>query len=694
MVRSVYLIHLLKKYSQAILKSYLLLTCFCLISCLKPAEEGLPQKVSYSKLEIYPSLQTIAAGKSQLFYGINGVPPYTYSISVGTGSIDSSTGLYLSGNSTGTGVVKVMDSVGQEAVALVFIVDQLTISPTNVNVTAGGNISFSSFGGSPPYTYDITLGNGTVDPLTGLFTAADSPGTTIVEVTDKNGTKLSAVVTTVEKPHINPPLAIVEAKDQLNFSTLGGVEPYTYSIFSGSGTISASGLFTAPATTGTTMIEVRDKYGFNSFSQVQIINSNKIAANLGAVCAYIGSTKAIKCWGRNDSGQLGIGGTQNIGDNSYEMGVSLDAIDFGYGGAVDPQDIFAGSEHFCAFMENTDIKCWGKNTFGQLGLGDSLNRGDDELLTAISPVSFGLINIKATHLSSGANHNCVLFENNQIKCWGRNDYGQLGLEAIDNKGDNAAEMGTNLTYVDLGTIDPIKTIKSGSDHNCVLTTTSKVKCWGRNDFGQLGLGNSNHRGDAAGEMGDSLPFLDFGDLGSLSIIDLSLGANHTCALFSDGTAKCWGLNDYGQLGLGDNLTRGTSVAQTPANLAVIDVGTFFIKTLYAGFSQTCGIDADGLLKCWGKNNSAQLGQSFGSHLGDNAGEMGLSLATINLGSIAKARSVAIGDEHTCVVLTDGRIKCFGSNFYGQIGLERTYSPYDIIGDLLGEMGDYLSPINL
>lgn len=676
------------------LKIALLMICFVLNACLKQADTTPTQKVSYSKLEIYPSLQTLSSGGSQIFYGINGIPPYTYSVSVGGGSIDSASGLYTSSTTTGTAVIKVVDSLGQEAISLVFIVDQLQLSPTSVNVTSEGTLAFSTTGGNPPYTYSVSLGGGSIGSLTGLFTAPTTPGTSIVEVTDKNGSKLTSVVTIVDKPHISPSTSIVEVKEEVQFQTLGGTEPYTYSVYSGSGSInSVTGLYTAPSSTGNAVIQVRDKYGFNSYSQMQIIISKKIEASTSSICANIGSIGGVKCWGKNDFGQLGIASTANVGDKPYQMGVSLKAVVFGYSN-ISVSDISSGNEHFCALMQNGDIKCWGYNAYGQIGMGDTVNRGDIQDISSVPPIDFGVTLLKPQLVTSGANHNCTVFDNNAVKCWGRNNYGQLGLGDTNNRGDIANEMGTFLNYVDLGTIDTIKTIRSNGDHTCVLTSTSKVKCWGRNDFGQLGLGDNNHRGDAANEMGNNLPFLDFGNLTGITIIDITVGSNHTCALFSNGKAKCWGSNTYGQLGLGDILPRGTSPSQTPANLPYIDLGSFSTKTLISGFNQTCAINASGDIKCWGRNSSSQLGQLAGPNIGINVGDMGTTLSNIDLGSAAKVRRAALGDEFTCVVLTDGRVKCFGSNLYGQIGLERNTSPYDIIGDIIGEMGNYLSPVDL
>jgi E3 ubiquitin-protein ligase HERC3 len=157
------------------------------------------------------------------------------------------------------------------------------------------------------------------------------------------------------------------------------------------------------------------------------------------------------------------------------------------------------------------VKCWGLNNFGQLGLGDAASRGDNagEMGDALPAVDLGT-NLVAVALATGAYHTCVVTNFSRIKCWGSNQYGQLGLGDIDARGDNAGEMGDALPNIDIGTIKfkliTLATgVTAGDSHTCARTTSGTVKCWGGNDFGQLGQGNTDHRGDNPGEMGTALP---------------------------------------------------------------------------------------------------------------------------------------------------------------------------------------------
>ena len=202
----------------------------------------------------------------------------------------------------------------------------------------------------------------------------------------------------------------------------------------------------------------------------------------------------------------------------------------------------------------------GRQRHGQLGLGDTGNRGDDpgEMGDNLPAVDLGT-GRTATAISAGGDHTCALLDNGAVKCWGDNGYGQLGLGDTANRGDDAGEMGDNLPAVDLGTGRTATAISAGDDHTCALLDNGTVKCWGANTIGQLGLGDTANRGDGPGEMGDNLPAVDLGTGRTATAI--SAGGSHTCALLDNGAVKCWGYNTSGQLGLGDTEHRGDEPAR-------------------------------------------------------------------------------------------------------------------------------------
>lgn len=171
--------------------------------------------------------------------------------------------------------------------------------------------------------------------------------------------------------------------------------------------------------------------------------------------------------------------------------------------------------------------------------------------------------------SSEADHTCANNSAGRVTCWGRNDDGQLGLGDTANRGDGAGEMGSSLTAVSLGTNRKAIAISGGSRHSCAILDNNLVKCWGANSDGQLGLDDTSNRGDGGGEMGDSLPTVNLGS--GRSVKKLALGANHGCALLDNDTLKCWGFNMSGQLGLGDTSGRGSAGGQMGDSLPAVDV---------------------------------------------------------------------------------------------------------------------------
>src|SRR5262249_38128690 len=141
---------------------------------------------------------------------------------------------------------------------------------------------------------------------------------------------------------------------------------------------------------------------------------------------------------------------------------------------------------------------------------------------------------------------CALLADGRVKCWGWNDFGQLGLGDTQMRGDNPGEMGDNLPAVDLGAGKKAVALTGGDSHHCALLSDGSVKCWGRNLEGELGLGDTNNRGDNPGEMGDNLPAVDLG--AGKTAVAIDAGGYCSCALLNDGSVKCWGGNFSGQLG--------------------------------------------------------------------------------------------------------------------------------------------------
>jgi hypothetical protein len=413
----------------------------------------------------------------------------------------------------------------------------------------------------------------------------------------------------------------------------------------------------------------------------------ELAIGAAHTCARF-SNGTAKCWGWNGVGQLGLGDTDHRGDGANEMGDALPFLNVGLGRTV--AQLTAGDNHTCARLDNNSVKCWGWNTLGQLGLEDTVGRGDNgnEMGDQLPTVNLGA-GRTAVEIVAGGAHTCARLDNNVVKCWGSNGFGQLGQGNTTTRGDNAGEMGDALVAVDFGAVHTAVSLAAGDNHTCARLENDAVKCWGRNDLGQLGLGNTTNRGDNGGEMGDSLPAVSLG-MGRTAV-ELIAGQYHTCARLDDGGVKCWGRNDFGQLGLGNTANRGDNANEMGAFLPVVSLGAAFNAVeLSAGVFHSCARFANGTVKCWGRNDLGQLGLGHTFDRGDDANEMGDALPTIDLGTGRTAAKLTGSGPHTCARLDDGRVKCWGYNLFGQLGLGNT----DNRGDGPDEMGDNLPPVDL
>jgi alpha-tubulin suppressor-like RCC1 family protein len=404
----------------------------------------------------------------------------------------------------------------------------------------------------------------------------------------------------------------------------------------------------------------------------------QIAAGWSHTCVL--KDGAARCWGDNSYGQLGLaapasaGANNIVGDQPGEV-AALAAIDLGAGLA--PAAIVAGGRHTCALLDDGEVKCWGANDSGQLGLGDFLNRGDDprEMGDDLPSIDLGdMVTVKA--LSAGGRHTCALLMDGQVKCWGANDSGQLGLGDRENRGDDPCEMGVFLSPVDLDGAAAVALV-AGDAYTCALLDTGVVRCWGANDSGQLGLGDFMNSGD--GSAPGPPPAVPFPAAGA-SFLALAAGSTHACALTSDGRATCFGLNRAGQIGI-----ESSAAVVTPPKDAVHLDDT--IVQLTAGADHTCALLDSGGVKCWGFNLYGQLGIGATDNRGGAPNQM-RALPTVNLGGqpMAPALSIAAGGDHTCAVLESHAVKCWGLNAHGELGIGSTAAslggkPSDMLPDV-------------
>ncbi len=290
-----------------------------------------------------------------------------------------------------------------------------------------------------------------------------------------------------------------------------------------------------------------------------------IAIGNGHTCA-LSIVGGVKCWGGNGYGQLGDGTMESKNTPVDVVGLSsgVAAIDAGNGA------------YTCALTTAGGVKCWGHNGSGQLGDGTMESKN--------TPVDVVGLSSGATAINAGSTHTCALTMTGGVKCWGRNNSGQLG----DGTSGDGTSKTTPVDVVGLGS--GMAAIVANGDHTCALTTAGGVKCWGNNGFGQLGDGTMESKNTPVDVVG----------LGS-DVTSIVAGVSHTCALTTGGGIKCWGANGTGQLGDG---TTGWDGKSTPVD--VVGLGSGAAATA-AGYHCTCALTTTGGVKCWGNNNFGQLG---------------------------------------------------------------------------------------
>jgi len=420
-----------------------------------------------------------------------------------------------------------------------------------------------------------------------------------------------------------------------------------------------------------------------------------VAANGNFTCSRL-STGQLKCWGQNNYGQLGLGDVESRLTPAQSGVVALGANRY-------PVQIAAGHFHACAVLDNGALKCWGMNLYGEIGLGRAERAiGDlsNEMGDNLASVNLGN-NSGIRQLALGYAHSCALFNDGNMKCWGDNSEGQLGLGDAYPRGLNTDDMGTSLPAVDLGGRSATQ-ITAHTSHTCARLDNGAVKCWGNNFFGQLGLGDFRNRGDQPGQMGNNLPEIDLG-AGKMAT-QIKAGGAFTCAILTDGNLKCWGRNENGIQGRAwcqnydgdvglctDNnyplALRGYGIGdrQMGDALPPLAFGTGRrVVSLETANSSACAILDNGAFKCWGQNHYGQLGYGDTDARGLTDAEMS-SLPSVAFGSGLTASTFTTGNFHTCALLTGGQIKCWGYNRYGALGI----GDIENRGDNANEMGYYL-----
>jgi alpha-tubulin suppressor-like RCC1 family protein len=268
----------------------------------------------------------------------------------------------------------------------------------------------------------------------------------------------------------------------------------------------------------------------------------QVAAGFYHTCAMTTGGGA-KCWGRNDTGQMGNGTFTTSAPYGIATPVDVSGLTNGVA------QISGGGYHTCAVTMGGGVKCWGDNSSGQLGFGTVTIPLPPSVSPqeSATPVDVSTLTSGVAQIGAGGAHTCAVTTSGAAKCWGYSFWGQLGY------GYGGTSRYISLTPLDVsGLMSGVARITAGGYHTCAVTTVGGAKCWGYTVHGQLGNGVT-----VVPENGIFFP-VDVSTLTS-GVAQISAGYFHTCAVTTAGGAKCWGYNGDGALGDGTFMSRATPV---------------------------------------------------------------------------------------------------------------------------------------
>jgi alpha-tubulin suppressor-like RCC1 family protein len=328
---------------------------------------------------------------------------------------------------------------------------------------------------------------------------------------------------------------------------------------------------------------------------------------------------SVWCWGANSEGQLGYDAT--VAPRLTPARVT--AL------GTDVVELDAGDAHTCARKNDGTLWCWGVNYSGQVGNGVAGYTP--------SPVEVLLLGTSVLEVATGWFHTCARRSDGSAWCWGLNYYGQIGIVGTDQDCTLSPCLASPTATGQTGVV----AVLAGAYHSCVRKTDGSLWCWGRNDYGQVGDGTttSPQRSPVKAVLSDAMATVD-------------MGPWHLCARSTAGALSCWGLNSFGQLGDGTNISpqvlpvQATALGSTVADLAI-------------GGYHNCAVKNDSTVWCWGYNEMGTLGD------GSVGPAKPSPVQVVPLGTTVA--QVVAGPFTTCAITKDHAAWCWGLNDNGQLG---------------------------
>lgn len=392
-------------------------------------------------------------------------------------------------------------------------------------------------------------------------------------------------------------------------TTLGGLEPCT------------TYHYQAEAENIVNEEEKRPGFG-GDYTFITSCGATAISAGVFQTCALL-TTGHISCWGEGEQGALGDGKMEGS-----TIPVSVSDIS-------DATAISAGYALTCAVLSSGSTDCWGTNGAGELGNGTFET---SDVPVPVSELS-GVASVSAGDLLA-----CALLTSGKIKCWGWDLEGELG---------NGSEGGASTTPVAVAGVSNANGVSAFNSHVCASLTSGHVKCWGEDQWGQLGDGKVEYDSNTPVEV-----------TGIDEAIAVAVGGLHSCALLASGAVACWGQNEEGQLGNGTGVNSSTPVTVSGITNAV---------AITAGAESSCALLATGGIDCWGGNEQGQLGDGTTTgpsictveyHLGE---EQPCSKTPVAVSDVTDATAVSAGANYACALVSGGSAKCWGENERGELG---------------------------
>jgi alpha-tubulin suppressor-like RCC1 family protein len=344
--------------------------------------------------------------------------------------------------------------------------------------------------------------------------------------------------------------------------------------------------------------------------------------------AQIAAGGGITCFRMTDRTVRCAGGSDSLLFYSNFVGPPTTSTPTVVPGLEDAIDIAAGFGHACAILRDRTVRCWGGNSFGQLGNGrvESAGRAEPDEVVGLHDVA---------QLALGGYFSCARLVDGSVKCWGADVEGELG------DGQQSVVPVTTPRLVRGLSADVVE-ITAGGFHACARLASGSVMCWGAH---------------LSAAIGDGMPGSPLASptgpvraLGLDAVTQITAGAISTCARHADGHVSCWGSNNFGQAAR----ATGNTLTATPVP------GIAHAAEVRAGAYHVCARIDDGTVWCWGRNDRGQLGH----------GDRGTHIEPVAVEGVADAIALAVGSEHTCVQRANHSVLCWGDDSTGQLASGR------------------------